>query len=136
MGMILDTSALVHLERHQGNLSLSIPEEITEIYVPAIILAEIWIGVELASTTKIRKRRLVEIQKLLEGVMVIPFSEEIARTYARTYATLSKKGRPIPSNDLAVAATALHHGHELLVGENDEAHFRSVPGLKVRVLKI
>ena len=66
--------------------------------------------------------------------MVVPFTEEIALTYARLYAKLRKKGSPIPANDLAIAATAVHHGHDLLVGSCDEAHFRAVPGLRILVL--
>jgi predicted nucleic acid-binding protein len=48
---------------------------------------------------------------------------------------LSRAGRLIPSNDLAVAATALDLGFGVLVGPTDEAHFRAVPGLRVVALK-
>jgi len=51
------------------------------------------------------------------------------------YARLSRRGRLIPSNDLAVAATALDLGFGVLVGPTGEAHFRAVPGLRVVVLK-
>jgi len=40
----------------------------------------------------------------------------------------------IPQNDIAVAATARTLGFGVLVGPADEAHFRSVAGLEVRVL--
>jgi predicted nucleic acid-binding protein len=40
----------------------------------------------------------------------------------------------IPSNDLAVAATALELGYGVLVGPRDEGHFRQVPGLRIVVL--
>jgi predicted nucleic acid-binding protein len=39
----------------------------------------------------------------------------------------------IPANDLAVAATALHLEYGVLVGPEDEAHFRRVDGLRVVV---
>ena len=41
----------------------------------------------------------------------------------------------LPSNDMAVAATALHLGYGVLIGPPDEAHFRSVPDLRVEVLR-
>ena len=41
----------------------------------------------------------------------------------------------IPSNDMAVAATALHLDYGVLAGPMDEAHFRTVPGLRVEVLR-
>jgi predicted nucleic acid-binding protein len=48
---------------------------------------------------------------------------------------LSREGRLIPANDLAVAATACHLGYGVLVGPRDEAHFRSVPRLRVESLR-
>lgn len=40
----------------------------------------------------------------------------------------------IPSNHIAVAATALHLGFGVLVGTTDEHHFRDVPALRVELL--
>ena len=59
-----------------------------------------------------------------------------AERWAELFATLSRRGRLIPANDLAVAATALHLGFGVLVGPQDEAHFRSVPGLRVERLAL
>jgi predicted nucleic acid-binding protein len=47
------------------------------------------------------------------------------------FAVLSRAGRQIAANDLAVAATALHLGFGVLAGPSDEGHFRHVPGLRV-----
>ncbi len=41
----------------------------------------------------------------------------------------------IPANDIAVAATARALGGGVLVGPQDEASFRAVPGLDVCVLR-
>ena len=54
--------------------------------------------------------------------------------WARLFAQLSRAGRLIPANDLAVAATARHLGFSVLVGPSDEAHFSRVPDLDVRTL--
>jgi predicted nucleic acid-binding protein len=53
---------------------------------------------------------------------------------ADLFAELSQAGTMIPQNDLAVAATARTLGFGVLVGPNDEAHFRKVRGLMVRVV--
>jgi predicted nucleic acid-binding protein len=42
----------------------------------------------------------------------------------------------IPSNDLAVAATALHLDFGVLVGPKDERHFRRVPQLRCERLAV
>ena len=56
--------------------------------------------------------------------------------WAELFTTLSRAGHLIPANDLAVAATALHLGFGVVVGPQDEAHFRSVPGLRVERLAL
>jgi predicted nucleic acid-binding protein len=65
---------------------------------------------------------------------VLAFDERVAPTYARVFAALREAGTPVPSNDLAIGALAIHFGHELLVGPRDEGHFRRIPGLVVRLL--
>ncbi len=134
MGIVLDTSAIVDIERGGLDLKASFPPTGGGVYLPAIVLAELWIGVELASNDDVRKSRMGKIRSLMEATTPIPFGEEMASTYARLHVALRKGGKQIPSNDLAVASTAIHFGHDVLVGVSDEAHFRSVPGLKVLVL--
>ena len=67
---------------------------------------------------------------------MIEFDVAIARVWADLFATLSRAGRPIPANGLAVAATASHLGYAVLVGPRDEAHFRRVPGLRCETLAL
>jgi predicted nucleic acid-binding protein len=61
----------------------------------------------------------------------IHFGAAIAAEWARLFAALSRRGDLIPSNDLAVAATARHLGFAVLVGPAGERHVRRVPGLRV-----
>lgn len=57
----------------------------------------------------------------------------VAEQYANIFAELSGKSRLIPQNDIAVAATARCLSFGVLVGPNDESHFREVSGLDVQV---
>ena len=95
---------------------------------------ELWIGVELAESPERRASRIRKIESLLARAATLPFNEEVAPTYARIFAALRRAGAAIPSNDLAIAASVLHFGHEILVGPRDEHRFRRVPGLVVHVL--
>lgn len=98
MGLVIDTSALVAVERSSASWETALSTFGDEPAVlPAIVCAELFVG-------------------------------------ARLVATLTRRGRLIPANDLAVAATALDLDFGVLVGPADEAHFRSVPGLRVERL--
>jgi predicted nucleic acid-binding protein len=66
---------------------------------------------------------------------VVDFGTEIAEVWAELFAALERRGSRIPANDLAVAATALFLGFKVLVGPQDEEHFRRVEGLTVEALK-
>jgi predicted nucleic acid-binding protein len=68
-------------------------------------------------------------------VAIVDFGRAIAERWAALFADLTRTGRSIPWNDMAVAATALHLDFGVLIGRADETHFRAVPGLRVEVLR-
>jgi predicted nucleic acid-binding protein len=135
LGLVIDTSALVALERISGPWEGALATVADEpAVVPAIVYAELLVGVLLAgSPTRVASRR-AKIHALLSSAPVVDFTEEVAEHWARLYAALSQAGEFIPSKDLAVAATAAHLGFGVLVGPQDEAHFRRVPDLRVERL--
>ena len=133
MGLVIDTSVLVALERGTGLSPAGLPVHET-LTIPAIVWAEMMIGVFLADGP-VRagwRRGLLERVKLAVGVQ--PFTAEVAEYYAEIHANLARAGTMIPSNDIAVAATARALGFGVLVGPRDEAHFRNVANLSVSVL--
>lgn len=134
MGLVLDTSALVALERSGvGESALQLPSE--EIYaMPAVVWAEALIGVRLAKNAARAARRLARLQAVRNITGIEDFTPLVAEHYADIFAELTSKGRLIPQNDLAVAATARSMGFGVLVGTADEEHFRQVKDLFVRVL--
>ena len=89
----------------------------------------------MADTAERAASRQRKIQSLLDRVAVIPFDQFMAERWADLFSHLRRSGGPIPSNDLCVAATALHLDFGVLVGPGDEAHFRRIPSLRVEVLE-
>lgn len=130
MGLVVDTSALVAIERGEG----SFLESDEAVALPAIVLAELLVGVRMADTADRAASRQRKVQSLLDRVAVVPFDHLVAERWADLFSQLRRKGGLIPSNDLCVAATALHLGFGVLVGPGDEAHFRRIPELRVEVL--
>ena len=135
MGLVIDTSALIAAERLGGGWASVLRAEGGQIAaLPAIVYAELLVGVQLADTAERAARRRGRLGELVAITGVIDFGQAIAERWARLFAELSRAGRLIPANDLAVAATALHLDFGVLVGPADEAHFRRVPGLRVETL--
>jgi tRNA(fMet)-specific endonuclease VapC len=58
---------------------------------------------------------------------MLPVTAQTADSYALVYASLRRKGTPIPTNDLWIAASTLEHGAALLTRD---VHFSEIDGLR------
>ena len=135
MGLVVDTSALIALDRAGADWRAALGRHAAEpVAIPSIVYGELLVGVALGASRKRAEARRARIEALVATTGVVDFDAAIAEQWAELFALLSKRGRMIPSNDLAVAATARHLDFGVLVGPADEKHFRTVPALRVAVL--
>lgn len=135
MGLVIDTSALVALERRDADWAQLLgPHAQEAVAVPAIVYAELLVGAALADTVRRADRRRRRIEALVAVTGLVEFGAAVAERWALLFGELSRKGRMIPANDLAVAATALHLDYGVLVGPADESHFRNIADLRVEAV--
>ena len=121
--MILDTNGLSAMA--DGDASLEpLLQQAAEIAVPVIVLGEYRYGIR-QSRHRIRYERW--LAKVLAGCRVLAVDEETAGHYAEIRDELKRSGRPIPGNDVWIAALARQHSLPLL---SRDQHFDFVPGLK------
>lgn len=121
--MILDTSALSALADGDGALE-PILRQASEIAIPVIVLGEYLFGIRQSRHRKPYERWLAEVTAASRVLVV---DDGTAGQYADVRDELKNGGRPIPSNDLWIAALVRQHGLPLL--SRDE-HFDVVTGLK------
>ena len=100
-------------------------ETASRLVIPFVVLAEIQIGAQLARKGETQSRILQELLNQ-PGVHVAHSTDSTALHYATLYARLRKKGIPIPTNDLWIAALALEH-HLILYTR--DAHFELIPSV-------
>ena len=134
MAIVLDTSALIELEKSLDRATPPALPEDEGVVLPAIVWAEALIGARLADSPLRAARRRAHLEAIRQQAEIAPFTPEIAEHYADIYAELSKQENLIPQNDIAVAATCRLLRTRVLVGPNDEDHFRRVAGLDVAVI--
>lgn len=134
MGIVLDTSALIEVERALSTVDQPpvLPDEV--VVMPAVVWAEALVGVRLADSAPRAARRRAHLEAIRLRIEIVPFVAEVAEHYADIFAELSAAGRLIPQNDIAVAATCRFLGYGVIVGPNDEEHFSRVAGLQVHVI--
>lgn len=103
----------------------NVPRE--EQYASAVSIAELYRG---AFRSDHALRHLTHVDdRVLKAVTVLPFDTGAARVYGRLYALLAESNQILAEADLQIAATAVHHGLELVTG--NLKHFRRVPGLHI-----
>jgi tRNA(fMet)-specific endonuclease VapC len=123
MALILDTNALSAAADSEPS-AFEIVARAEHLAVPVIVLGEYRLGIALS-----RHRAIYEnwIREWIVSVTVLDIDDETAHSYAAIGLELRKKGKPIPTNDLWIAA--LCHQHSLPVLSRDQ-HFDVVPGLR------
>ncbi len=104
---------------------VEIVESAEEIHVPLIVLAEQRAGFANGSARQKNERVLTRFMNN-PGVFVLAPDEQTTFFYADVYAYLRKKGRPIPTNDLWIAALTIQHNFVLFDRDSD---FDALPQL-------
>jgi tRNA(fMet)-specific endonuclease VapC len=121
----IDTNAYTAFKRGDAAV-VEVLQHATDIMVSTTVLGELLAGFAAGSRESTNRR---ELTMFLDSprVRVVPSGAVTADSYALVYAALRRKGQPIPTNDLWIAASCLEHGAALLTLD---AHFECVGGLR------
>jgi tRNA(fMet)-specific endonuclease VapC len=121
--MILDTNALSAAADDDPSV-VAILARADQLAIPVIVLGEYRYG--LAQS---RNRTSYErwVAGLLNDCLVLDINEPTTRHYADIALELKKMGKPIPTNDIWVAALSRQHSIPLL---SRDRHFDLVPGTR------
>ena len=122
--VLLDTNMYVAFKRGDGD-AVELLRLADEVHLSTVVLGELLAGFAAGSR---ERRNREELTAFLESprVRIDAVDEGTADFYGRIFALLRRKGRPIPTNDLWIAATALQHG--LVLATRDD-HFAAIEGL-------
>jgi len=124
MKLILDTNAYSNMMRRHENV-VRVIGSATQIYLPAPVVGELFFGFQMWNRSQQNHQQL---QQFLDHPLV-EFSatdELVCNRYALILSQLKKKGQPIPTNDIWIAAHALTLGADLLSSDD---HFSCIDGL-------
>ena len=124
--ILLDTNAYVAFKKGDKD-ALQIIQKAATIGFSVIVLGELLAGFSTGSKESTNRE---ELKLFLESprVVFLNASETTSEFYAKVFSGLKQKGKPIPTNDLWIAATALEHGHAIF---SYDRHFKDIDGLLV-----
>jgi tRNA(fMet)-specific endonuclease VapC len=132
MGVILDSSEIIALERNRGIVeSLVAGREDEPFGISVVTVAELLHGVERADTETRKIRRQAFVEKVIETIPVFPFDIGVARIYARIWAFLMQRGFTVGAHDLIIAATAISLDYTVITANRRD--FEKIEGLRLEV---
>jgi tRNA(fMet)-specific endonuclease VapC len=129
--LVLDTTAYSHLRRGHSKV-LDLIAQADAIIVPVTVLGELE-GAFGAGSRATENRRVLASFLSEPTVTTVPTTASVARRYGRIYLQLRHAGRPIPTNDMWIAAAAVDTGGCLLTFDG---HFDHVKGLDAIILPV
>ncbi len=122
--ILIDTNAYAAFKRDDIT-AVNVIRTSAYIGINIVVLGELYSGFKGGSRETRNKKEFIQFLDS-PRVDTILMDEETAEFYAKIYWDLKKKGRPIPSNDIWVAASAMRYGLALFTYDE---HFKSIDGL-------
>lgn len=122
---LLDTNIIVAWLNGETVIADKI-DKAAEIHIPIIVLGELYYG---AMNSTHVKKNISKIQKVSTHYNVLLIDEATTISYGNIKKALKKKGKPIPENDIWIAAIAQHN--ELVISTRDK-HFNEIEGINIK----
>lgn len=123
---LLDTNIIIPFLTEDSWVQQKI-RQAAEVFIPVIVIGELFYGAKKSTRTA---ENIAKIEKFMFDNVILGCDTETARKYGDIKTQLKKDGRPIPENDIWIAALALQD--ELTLVSRD-THFGYVAGLSLEV---
>ena len=121
--VLLDTNIVIAFFSGEKAVSKHLVE--AEVYVSSTVLGELYYGARKSAHAA---ANLARIEQFAAAVQVLSCDADTAPLYGSIKERLRSKGRPIPENDIWIAAVAMQHGLSLATRDD---HFHDVDGLRI-----
>jgi len=119
---LLDTSVIIHTFKNNADIKARL-STFSEIFVPSIAAGELFYGAYCSANIK---KHLDQSHKFLQNYAILIPDLATADLYGSIKAALKYKGKPIPENDIWIAAIAVQY--ELPLFTSDK-HFKEIENI-------
>jgi tRNA(fMet)-specific endonuclease VapC len=121
---LLDSNIIIDYLRGDSEV-ISKVDEIENLYIPVIVIGELYYGAYKLSP---HRNGFEEIQKLEKRATIFNVENSTAQRYGQIKNQLRMIGKPIPENDIWIAAIAIENDLTLITKDK---HFDFVTDIKL-----
>jgi len=122
--IVIDTNAYTRLLAGDQEI-LKVLAQAESVYLPVFVMGELLAGFR-GGTRESENRKLLDDFLGREIVLLVPATMKTAEIFAELKHRLKKAGKPIPINDVWIAAQAMETGAFLVTYDK---HFKQITGL-------
>lgn len=122
--VLLDTNAYTALMAGDSRIADLLAES-EAILLSPVVIGELLDGF-LGGSRNLENRRILDQFRAKPRTVMVPITDATAEWFAEIKRSLRRRGKPIPINDVWIAASCLEHGARLL---SFDSHFEDVDGL-------
>ncbi len=122
---LLDTNAIIALQRENAALT-ALLRPASDVFLPVIAVGELYFGAYKSQRVEENRRA---VAAFIANRVVLKVDTDTTDVFGQVKQQLRAKGRPIPENDIWIAALAIQH--DLTLISNDE-HFSELDNLTWR----
>jgi tRNA(fMet)-specific endonuclease VapC len=120
---LLDTNIVIALFADEATVKDNLAQA-SEVFIPSVVIGELCYGARRSGRIEVN---LARVDELVASSTILVCDADTARHYGEVKNKLRLKGRPLPENDVWIAALALQH--DLILITRD-AHFQEVENLQ------
>lgn len=118
----LDTNVAIDMLNGKTDI-ISIVSQYDSIFIPVIVTGELLFGAKNSGKSELNLRKY---RNFITSLIELPINNIVAEEYSSIRLNLKKKGRPIPENDIWIAAICLVNRVGLITRDK---HFENIDGL-------
>lgn len=120
---LLDTNIVIALFVNKTTVKDNLAKT-DEVFVSSVVIGELFYGAYKSARAK---EKLARISEFAASSIVLGCDPETAHYYGEIKNSLHLKGRPVPENDIWIAAIAMQHRLTLVTRDT---HFNEIENLK------
>jgi len=120
---LLDTNIIIALFADEPIIKSNLAQA-NEVFIPSFVIGELCYGARKSGRVQ---ANLARVDELVASSKILSCDAETARQYGEVKNKLRLKGRPLPENDVWIAALTLQYA---LILVTRDAHFQEVESLQ------